>query len=141
MSKLVLKPSYKYFWPEEEAFVSGYACRFLPRRGLEKVRNAFIGPVYNLLDFSKTLVLAFSWTLVFVIWYVLYFIMPIGVWNSEDRQYLEPRRVIISTIIIYFVVSFFLIGSLMKSGCKALEDQAASFLFDEAPPLPPTLVE
>ena len=131
--------TYKYTWPESESFASSYACRFLPRRGMAKTQNYLLGPIFNLLDFSKTSALIVSWTILLGLYFGIYYGLPIGIWNSEDKQYVNFRRTLASTIIAYFAVSFFLISSLMQKGCTALEDQADAFLYGEAPSLPPTL--
>ena len=131
--------TYNYTWPEQESFASSYACRFLPRRGMAKTQNYLLGPIFNLLDFSKTSSLVVSWSILLGLWVIIYYVLPIGFWNSEDKQYVNVTRSIIYTILAYFAVSFFLISSLMKKGCAALEDQADAFLYGEAPSLPPTL--
>lgn len=77
-----------------------------------------------------------------VIYAIVYYVLPPGsVLNSSDGQYVDAGRCAITTAVSYAVVSAFLVGSLTVTGCQDLEEQAASFLYDEAPPVPPTLTD
>ena len=130
---------YQYVWPEGPTFSSSYACRFLPRTGTDKFSNVIIGPVLNLFDIRRTGVWVFSVGLLASIYVIIYFVLPISFINSSDRQYIDQTRCVVSTIIIYTLLSCFLVSFLTDRGCKALEEQAKAYLFNEAPPIPQTL--
>lgn len=132
---------YNYEWPEKPSFASSYACRFLPRNGRSQFNNVLLSPIFNLFDVQRTTVWAFSVALLIGTWYLLDRIVPICFLNSVDGQYVDSTRVIISTIILYFVLSAFLISMLGERGCSQLEEQARSYLYDRAPPIPATLVD
>ena len=132
----------KFEWPEPQSFRSAYACRFLPREGQSRFSNVIISPWLNLIDISRTTVFVFSWLLVLAIFTVIYYVLPAGsTLNSSDGQYVDYGRSILSTAVAYAFLSAFLVGSLTAGGCLDLEKQARSFLYDEAPPVPPTLTD
>lgn len=132
---------YNYVWPEEESFASSYACRFLPKSGNSKFSNVIFGPVYNLFDFQRTTVWLFSIGLLLAIWYLLENVVPICFLNSTDGQYIDKTQVYVFTFVLYFVISACLISTLGTQGCQQLEEQAKSYLYDVAPPIPATLVD
>lgn len=131
---------YKYVWPGTESFASAYACRFLPVRGTSQFSNVIFGPVINLLNISKPVVTLFSWSLV-VAFYALFYVLPIGFWNSSDGQYLDINRVYVATAVAYYLFSTLLIGQLTKRGCSLLEDQGQDFLYSLKPPIPASLAD
>lgn len=132
---------YNYEWPEQQSFVSSYACRFLPRSGRSKFSNVIFSPIYNLIDIQRTTVWIFSLALLFGTYYLIHEIVPICFLNSTDGQYIDFTRVVISTIVLYMILSAILISVLGDRACDQLEEQARSFLYDVAPPIPATLVE
>ena len=131
---------YKYVWPQTESFASAYACRYLPVRGTSEFSNVIFGPIVNLLDISKPVVSLFSWSLV-VAFYALFYVLPIGFWNSSDGQYLDIKRVYIATAVFYYLFSTLLIGKLTSRGCALLESQGQDFLYSLKPPVPSTLAD
>jgi hypothetical protein len=132
---------YNYVWPERPSFASSYACRFLPRSGTARFSNVIFSPIYSLLDIQRTTAWVFSVGLLLGIWYLLENVVPICFLNSRDGQYLDRTRVITFTIVFYMVISAIIISSLGQKGCSDLEEQARSFLYDSAPPIPSTLID
>jgi hypothetical protein len=134
-----MSSSYKYVWPEGPSFSSSYACRFLPRAGKSKFSNVIFGPILNLFDIRRSGVWVFSLGLFAIIYVLIYYVLPINFVNSTDGQYINQTRAIVSTIVIYYLLSTFLVSFLTDRGCKDLEEQAKAYLFNEAPPIPATL--
>jgi len=132
---------YNYEWPERPSFASSFACRFLPRNGRSKFSNVVFSPIYNLLDIQRTTTWVFSLALLFGTWYLIHNIVPICFLNSVDGQYVDPNRVFISTAVVYFLLSAIIISALGDRGCDQLEEQAKAYLYDDAPPVPATLVD
>jgi hypothetical protein len=122
-----------YEWPEQETFASGFACRFLPRAGRTKFNNVVFGPVVNLLDLTRPTVWAVSVGLLLVSYLLIFNVLPIGFWNSNDGQYIDNTTATIFTFVLYFLLSAFLIGFLTNKGCDALEEQANAYLYNPSP--------
>jgi hypothetical protein len=131
--------SYVFEWPESEKFASAYACRFLPRSGNSRFQNTFVGPIFNLFDLTRPFVLLFSWFLFFVLFGLVYYVLPIGLINSTDGQYLAVSRCLLSSFILYYILSIFLVGILSDRGCQSLEEQANAYLYIEPATVPSTL--
>ena len=132
---------YTYIWPERESFLSAYSCRFLPKEGSSKFSNIIFGPVYNLFDLSRPVVLIFSWAIVFLMWYLLTYTFPIAWYNSTDGEYIDDTRIIIFALVFYFVTAFIFISVTNSKGCKQLEQQAEDYLYGPKPPLPYALAK
>lgn len=136
-------PAYNYVWPESEDFSSAFACRILPRTGKTSsavLQNAFLGPILNLFGLQKPTAFVFAWALLLAIWALVYYVLPVWTWNSSDGQDRNFSRSVLGAFIVYYIVAFFLIAFLSKSGCNSLIEQAKSYLYDKAPPIPSTLV-
>jgi len=131
--------SYVFEWPESEKFASAYACKFLPRSGNARFQNTFVGPIFNLFDLTRPFVLLFSWFLFFVMFGLVYYVLPIGITNSTDGQYLAVSRCLLTSFILYYVLSIFLVGILSDRGCASLEEQANAYLYIEPATVPATL--
>ena len=129
-----------YTWPQKESFISGFACRYLPTRGVSSFSNTVVGPIMNLIDVTRPSVMLFSWGIVAAVWLLLANVVGISVWNSEDGQYISDTRVLIWTSVIYFVASTTLIKSFMARGCADLELAAEDYLYARKPPIPATLL-
>jgi hypothetical protein len=95
----------------------------------------------NLFDIQRTSVWIFSIAILLGTYYLIDKVVPICFLNSSDGQYIDNTRVIISTIVFYFLLSAIIISTLGERGCSQLEEQAASYLYDPAPPIPSTLVD
>jgi len=131
---------YNYVWPEEKQFSSGYACKTFSKYGSTRSYNQVIGPFLNLIPVPGQLsVVLFSWTIIGVVYTLLRYVLPINATNSTDGQYIDPNRIYLSTFVIYYLLAFFLVGSMYERGCSILKKQAEEFLYSPKPPIPATL--
>lgn len=134
---------YDYQWPEPESFSSAFACKILPRTGKAQsavLQNAFLDPVLNLFGFQKPVAFVVSWALLAVVWLLVYYVLPVWVWNSSDGQDRNVSRSFLGAFIVYYIFTFLLVAYLAKGGCTSLMDQAKEFLYGNALPLDRTLI-
>ena len=135
-----MKRGINYVWPEKPTFISSYACKTIPLFGSPKTTNILIAPIWNLAPLpEQATVTIFSWTLVLVLYILLKYVAPISFINSVDGQYIDNDRIYISTFILYYLLSAFLVGANVEKACQALEEQASAYLYDAGPPIPATL--
>jgi len=131
---------YDYVWPETQSFVSSYACKTVPLFGSPKPVNTLFAPIWNLAPLPEQATVAvFSWAFLIILYVLIQNVVPISSLNSSDGQYIDSNRVIISTIVLYYVLSALLVSINVTKGCDALIEQAKSYLYDSAPPIPATL--
>ena len=130
----------RFEWPVERNFKSALACKNLPPSGSGKVQSQLLGPITNLLPlYDHLTVFVFSWTLLLVCYAVNRYVLPINKLNSSDGQYIDESQTMLASLIIYYLLSFFIIGSLYQSSCDLLEEQATEYLYGNTPPIPATL--
>jgi hypothetical protein len=70
-------------------------------------------------------------------WTLVHNVLPIGFWNSSDKQYIDTTRALIFSVVLYYLLSAFVIGFLNSKGCEALEEQAGAYLYGGSPPNAP----
>ena len=130
-----------YEWPEKQAFSSAYACRSLPIYGKRsKFITGILEPIYNLIpNFGNISVFLFSLALLIGCFVLVYYVLPIWYWNSEDRQYVDVTRSILFSSFLYILLSSFFIAKMAKEGCNILEKQAFQYLYSTANIVPESL--
>jgi len=123
-------PTDSIVWEPTPPFASQYACKFNAVSSKpSKFKNAFFNPFLNLLPNlgGNILVPLFSWALLIGIYVLNSEVIPINPLNSTDGQYTDNARVMLSTLGMYFGLSFIITALLFKQGCAKLTDLATSY--------------
>jgi hypothetical protein len=127
-------------WPEKKSFVCSYACKSLPRTGSSKFFSAIAGPVWNLAPLpDQFAVAAFSWAVLYALYYYISEKMPINVLNSNDGQFVDLSTAMVSSFVIYYIVTFGFIFVSYQKGCELWVEQAKTFLYTAPEVIPSSL--
>ena len=109
----------------EVPFKSTFACRNVKAYGtVSRFDNVLFNPFRNLFpDFGGSLLVpVLSWGIFLGYYFVIQNQVPICFLNSSDGQYLDSTRVVISSVVFYYLTAMILISFMYKSGCLALKE-------------------
>jgi len=121
----------KEAWPFSIPFSSAYACKSqLPYGKISRFQNVLFNPITNLLpNFGTSLLVPIvSWALFIGLYFFVRDAAPLCFLNSLDKQYINTSRCILSTFVLYYLVSMIFVSLLFTNGCKQSEELAELYL-------------